>query len=163
MLIILMYETNSDYDVIATIAQHRSDVIKYPYHKAYIWGRTLGEDKVEMKVGAGAFTRISINSTNTTFKFYTKLAAKIYVFNIPLNVLDMEMSSNTLGKTLCYKIYLKLGNNVNKNENKKIELALNLTEGITTHREVEIYFTKNGLYFCMSQQLIRKQYQWQPC
>ena len=140
-------ESNSDYDVVASYAQRKSDVINYPYHKAYIWGRTLGVDKMQMKVGAGAFAGININSTNASFKFYSKLAAKVYVFNTPLNVLDMEMSGNTLGKTLFYKIYLKLGNSVDKNENRKIELALNLTEDATNiGRSRDIFYMRWPLF-----------------
>ena len=137
-------EYNSDFDVVATYAQRRSDVIDYPHHKAYIWGKTLGEDKMEMKVGVGAFAGISINSTYTSFKFYAKFVAKIYVFNTPLNVLDMEMLSNTVGKTLCYKIYLKQGNNV---ENRKVELTLNLTEVATNiRRSGDIFYQKWPLF-----------------
>ena len=124
-------EHNSDYDVAASYAQRRSDVINYPHHKAYIWGRTFGVDMMKMKVGAGAFAGISINTTNTSFKFYAKIVAKIYIFKIPLNVVDMEMSSNNVGKTLIYKIYLKQGNSVDVNETRKIELALNLTKVAT--------------------------------
>ena len=140
-------ERNSDYDVVASYAQRRNDVIDYPYHKAYIWGRTLGVDDMKLKVGAGAFAGISINSTNTSFKFYAKVVAKVCIFDIPLNVLDMETSINNVGKTLFYKIYLKQGNSVDRNENRKIELALNLTkDAINIDRSRDIFYMRWPLF-----------------
>ena len=134
-------------NVILSYAQRRNDVIDYPYHKAYIWGRTLGVDDMKLKVGAGAFAGISINSTNTSFKFYAKVVAKVCIFDIPLNVLDMETSINNVGKTLFYKIYLKQGNSVDRNENRKIELALNLTkDAINIDRSRDIFYMRWPLF-----------------
>ena len=124
-------ENNSDYDVVSSYSQRKSDVINYPFHKAYIYGKTFGVDKLNMKVGAGAFAGININSTSIGFKFYVKAVAKIYVFGLPLNVLDMEASGSTLGNTLVFKLYLKHGDSVDKNEIKKIELGPNLKKDTT--------------------------------
>ena len=136
-------ESNTDFDVVASYSNRRSDVIDYPYHKAYIWGKSFGKDKLNMKVGAGAFGGISINSTNVSFKFYTKLVAEVNVFGIPINVLDMEVSSNTLGKSLIYKLYLKQGNSVDKTENRKIDLALNFTKDTTNiARSRDIFYKR---------------------
>ena len=92
-------ENYSDYDVVASYSQRKSDVINYPLHKAYIYGKTFGVDKLNMKVGAGAFAGINLNSTSFGFKFFVKAVAKVYVFGLPFNVLDMEASGNTLGNT----------------------------------------------------------------
>ena len=118
-------ENNTCYDVVASYSQRKSDVINYPFHKAYIYCKTFGVDKLNMKVGAGAFAGININSTGIGIKFYAKAAAKVYVFGRRFNVLDMEASGSTSGNTLVYKFYLKQGNSVDKNEIKKIELEVN--------------------------------------
>ena len=39
---------DSDYDVVANYSQQRSDVITYPHHKAYIWGKTYGVAKLNL-------------------------------------------------------------------------------------------------------------------
>ena len=124
-------ENNSDYDVVSSYSQRKSDVINYPFHKAYIYGKTFGVDKLNMKVGAGAFAGININPTSIGFKFYVKTVAKIYVFGLPFNVLDMEASGSILGNTLAFKLYLKNGDIVDTNEIKKIELGLNLKKDTT--------------------------------
>ena len=69
----------SDYDVVASYSQRRSDVTNYPNHRAYIWGKTFGVDKLNMKVGVGAFAGIYINPTIVRFKFYAKAVAKVNV------------------------------------------------------------------------------------
>ena len=100
-----------------------------------------------MKVGAGAFGGISINSTNVSFKFYIKTVAKVNVFGIPLNVLDIEASSNTVGKSLIYKLYIKQGSSVDKIENRKIELALNLIKDtINIVRSRDIFYRSWSIY-----------------
>ena len=136
-------ENDSDYDVVASYSQRKSDVIDYPLHKAYIYCKTFGEDKLNMKVGAGAFAGININSTGIRFKFYVKAIAKVYVFGLPINVLDMEASGSTLGNTLVYKFYLKQGNSVDKNEIRRIELGVDLKKDTTDIAESrEIFYMR---------------------
>ena len=119
-------ENTSDYDVVASYYQRKSDVINYPYHKAYIWGRKFGEDNLNMEVGAGAFAGLNISWTNAGFKFFAKAVAKVNVFGTTIDVVDMEASSYTSEQTLTYKLYLKLGTTVEKNDNKIIKLSIDL-------------------------------------
>ena len=134
-------ENNSDYDVVASYSQRKSDVINYPSHKAYIYGKTFGVDKMEMKVGAGVFAGINVNITNAGFKFFAKAAAEVNVFGRTIDVVDMEASSYTQGSMLAYKLYLKLGTSVRLNENKKIELKVDLVKDTTNvARSIDIFY-----------------------
>ena len=134
-------ENDPDYDVIASYFQRKSDVINYPFHKAYIYGKTFGVDKLNMKVGAGAFAGININSTGIGFKFFVKAAAKVNVFGRTIDVVDIEASSYTLENTITYKVYLKLGTRVYLNENKNVELKVNLTTNVAS-RNREIFYMR---------------------
>ena len=133
-------ENYSCYDLVASYSQRRSDVINYPSHKAYIYAKTFGVDKMEMKVGAGAFAGINVNITNAGFKLFAKAAAKVSVFGRTIDVVDIEVSSYALQNILAYKLYLKLGTSVQLNENKKIELKVDLVKYTTNVvKSIEIF------------------------
>ena len=108
-------EYNSDYDVVASYSQRRYDVTTYPYHKAYIWGRTYGVDKLNLKVGAGAFigAYCQLNG-DKRFKAFAKAAAKVEVFGKNLNLAHLEYSDYTSNNYLYHKVYVKFGWNVAK-------------------------------------------------
>ena len=104
-------EYNSDYDVVASYSQRRDDVTTYPYHRAYIWGKTYGVDKLNLKVGAGAF----IGANCKRFKAFAKGAAKVEVFGRTFNLAHLEYSDYATNNYLYHKVYVKLGWNVAKN------------------------------------------------
>ena len=136
-------EDHPDFDVVDSHSQRKSDVINYPYHKAYIWGRTFGENNLNMKVGAGAFAGINISWANAGYKFLAKAVAKVNVFGTAFDVVNIEASSYTSGQTLTYKLYLKLGFYVYKNENEKIDLAINLIKYTTNiDKSRRVFYTK---------------------
>ena len=106
----------SGYDVVASYYQRRRDVINYPNHKAYIWGRTYGVDKLNLKIGAGAFIGAYCQSNaNKRLKVFAKGAAKVEVFGRTYNLAHLEYSDRTSGNYLYHKVYVKLGSNVLKN------------------------------------------------
>ena len=109
-------EYNSNYDVVASYFQRRNDVTTYPTHKAYIWGRTYGVDKLNLKVGAGTFigAYCQINA-NKRFKVFVKGAAKVEVFGRTFNLAHLEYSDHTSGNYLHHKVYVRLGSNVIRN------------------------------------------------
>ena len=73
-------ESNAEFDVVASYSQRKSDVDNYPNHQAFILGKTLGIDQLNLKIGAGVFGGFLINSTNVLYKFYIKVAAKVNAF-----------------------------------------------------------------------------------
>ena len=105
---------NSDYDVVASYSQRRSDVLTYPYHKAYIWGDTHGVDKLNLKVGVGGF----IGASCKRLKVFVKAAAKVQVFKRSYNLAHLEYSDHASGRALYHKVYVQLGSNVIKNTYK---------------------------------------------
>ena len=130
----------SDYDVVASYSQRRKDVIDYPSHRAYIWGKTFGEDKLRLKVGAGAFAGQHVSTTSIRLKFYSKVAANIEVFRIPIKVVDIETSGKyASGNTLDYRTYILQGNTVGVNDNKAEKLGSDLkkfTQSVSRSKQI---------------------------
>ena len=103
-------EWNSDYDVVASYSQRRDDVSSYPYHKAYIWGKKFGVDKLNLKVGVGAFIgAYCTSSTQKRLKAFAKGAAKVQVFGRTYNIAHLEYLDYTSGDYLYHRVYVKLG------------------------------------------------------
>ncbi|CAI8013732.1 hypothetical protein GBAR_LOCUS8664 [Geodia barretti] len=48
-------ESNSVYDLIASLNTRQTDKKTYPLHKAYIWGKKFGTSKANLQVAAGGF------------------------------------------------------------------------------------------------------------
>ena len=48
-------QSNSVYNLVASLKSRQSDVKTFPYHKAYIWGKKLGIKKANLQVAAGGF------------------------------------------------------------------------------------------------------------
>ena len=96
--------------------QCRSDAIYYPNHKAYICGKTYGVDKLNLKIGAGAFIGAYCQpNANKQFKVFAKRTAKVEVFGRTFNLAHLEYLDHTSGNYLYHKVYVKLGSNVLKN------------------------------------------------
>ena len=55
---------NSDYNCVASQSSRASDVSTYQKHKAYIFGKKIGNNDINMKVGAGVFMGISNDCNN---------------------------------------------------------------------------------------------------
>ena len=105
----------SDYDLVASYSQRRHDVTTYPNHKAYIWGKTYGIDKLNLKVGAGAFIGAYCKpNADKRFKAFVKGAAKVEVFGRTFNLAHLEYSDYTSNNHLYHRVYVKLGSYVVK-------------------------------------------------
>ena len=130
----------SDYDVVASYSQRRSDVINYPSHRAYIWGKTLGVDKLRLKIGAGAFAGQHVSSTSIRLKFYSKVAANIEVFGSTIKVVDIETSGKYVsGNTLDYRTYILQGYSVGVNDIKAEKIGSDLkkfTQSISRSKQI---------------------------
>ena len=115
----------SGYDVVASYSQRRYDVTTYPYHRAYIWGKTYGVDKLNLKVGVGAFIgAYCATNANKRFKVFAKGAAKVEVFGRTFDLAHLEYSDHTSGNNYLYhKVYVKLGWKVIKNTYKRYYIS----------------------------------------
>ena len=54
-------ENNSDYDVVADYSSRKSDVLTYPLHKAYLYGKKIGISKLYAQFAAGVFVGAADN------------------------------------------------------------------------------------------------------
>ena len=155
-------EYNSDYDVVASYSQRRGDVLTYPYHKAYIWGKTYGVDKLNVKVGAGGFVGVGgfngaggvpifyylINANKRT-KVFAKAVAKLQVFWRSFSLVNLEYSDRTSGDNALYKnVFVKLGSNVIKNIYKSytINSCKNNNENLWNSGEYTVFHLKFNIW-----------------
>ena len=113
-------ESSSDYNLISSYSNRRSDVTNYPNHRAYIWSDTFGVTKLDMTVAVGAFSGMAVNSRGASFKLYDNAAATAYVFGRTYTVADLLISRYTSGTSLYHRFYVKRGGSVYRNSNLKI-------------------------------------------
>ena len=114
-------EYNSDYNMVASYYDRRSDVSNYPSHKAYIWRKNLGTGDINMRVGVGAFSGMTVNSQSMSYKQFAKAAASAYVYGSTYSIATLQTSMSTSG----YHLYVKLGNGVRINTNLRINVNVN--------------------------------------
>ena len=140
-------QSYSGYDVVASLHERRNDVTMYPHHRAYIWGKTFGGSKLNLKIGAGAFAGLYVSSTTVRGKIYSKVAAKVNVFGISINVVDIQSNNYISNGIQISKIYVKQGNSVHKNDNKQIKLDSNPTRNTIPLSNSRKIFHKNWPIF----------------
>ena len=115
--------SNPHYNLVASYSQRRRDVLTYPAHKAYIWGREHGVSKLKYKVGVGAFVGAYCSNITKRFKIFAKAVTKAHVFGKDYPIGHLEYADYTAGSYLYHKVYLKLGSNVLININKRYDLS----------------------------------------
>ena len=115
--------SDSLYDSVASRSHRRRDVVNYPTHKAYIWGREHGVSKLKYKVGVGAFVGAYCGGTTNRFKNFAKAVTKAHVFGKVYNIGHLEYADYTSGNYLYHKVYLKLRSNVIININNRYDLS----------------------------------------
>ena len=101
-------ESNSNYDTVASYSERRNDVRDYPSHLAYIWGKSLGTSKMEMKIGAGAFAGSYWTDSNKRLKFFSKFKIKGDVLGRKFDLVDIEFAYRTSNSTLFIRKYRKI-------------------------------------------------------
>ena len=112
-------EYDSDYDIIRGYSSRRSDVNKYPNHKAYIWGHTIGVNILSMTIAAGAFSGMAVNSASASLRLYSNAAATANVFGQRYTVADLLISRYTSGTSLYHNFYVNRGGSTYRNSNSK--------------------------------------------
>ena len=104
-------ESNPDYDIVASQASRAADVQNYPNHKAYIWGKTLGNDDANVKIGAGVFA--GYHPTCPNLKAFGKAIAQANLLNKwSWNILHAEALLEKTDSQLRMKLYFKQLDNV---------------------------------------------------
>ena len=103
-------ESNSNYDVVASQRSRAADVRNYANHRAYIWGKTIGISKANIKIGAGLF--IGRHPTCPNFKIFGKAVAKATILRWSWNILHAEALVEKTDSHVRIKLYFKLRSNV---------------------------------------------------
>ena len=104
-------KSNPDYDIVASQASRAADVRNYPNHRAYIWGKTLGVDKANIKLGAGFF--LGYHPTCPNLKVFGKAIAQANLLNKwSWNILHAEALLEKTDSQLRMKLYFKQLDNV---------------------------------------------------
>ena len=103
--------SSSDYDCVASQSSRASDVNTYQRHKAYIYGKTFGNNEVNLNIGAGVFLGISDDCNN--LKGFARACAAVNVFDFTADLAEIEFSvvkskSIIEGKVCAYIIGLTL-------------------------------------------------------
>jgi len=140
-------EYNSDYNVVASYSQRRSDVRNHPYHKAYIWGKTFGISKLNLKMGAGVFAGAYWSGSTKRLKLYAKAAARAHVLGRTYTIADLEYADYTSGYTLYHKVYLKLGSSVRTNVNYQYDLSCrNWRRNLWSSRDYTVFTYRYSIW-----------------
>ena len=103
-------ESNSNYDVVASQRSRAADVRNYANHRAYIWGKTIGISKANIKVGAGLF--MGHHPTCPNFKIFGKAIAKATILRWSWNIMHAEVLVEKTDSQVRRKLYFKLRSNV---------------------------------------------------
>ena len=100
--------SNSDYNVVASQASRAADVRNYPNHKAYIWAKTLGISKANLKLGAGYF----LGDRCPNLKAFGKAIARANLLHWSWNLLHAETLLENSNGRVRTKLYFKVLSNV---------------------------------------------------
>ena len=103
-------ESNSDYNVVASQGSRAADVRRYTNHRAYIWGKTIGISKANIKIGAGYFA--GKHPTCPNFKLFGKAIVKATILSWSWDLLHAEALAEKTGSRVRGKLYFKLRSNV---------------------------------------------------
>ena len=101
--------SNSDYDCVASQSSRASDVKTYQRHKAYIYGKTFGNDEVNLNIGAGVFLGISSDCNN--MKGFARACATVNVFDYSRDLAAVEFSVVKSGSSIRGKAYAQIVGN----------------------------------------------------
>ena len=95
-------ENNSVYNLVASRSSRTADERRYPYHKAYIWGKKIGVSKANVQIAAGGFIGVS---SQRYYKVYGRAKAVGHAFGKSKTAVDVVVhreKSNTIDTTRLY-------------------------------------------------------------
>ena len=111
----------SDYNCVASQSSRASDVSTYQKHKAYIFGKKIGDDDINMKVGAGVFMGIS-NDCNS-MKGFARACAEANVFSNSRDLAEVEFKVEKLEATISGRAYAQIGGNTLLNYRHSVDVT----------------------------------------
>ena len=101
--------SSSDYDCVASQSSRASDVNTYQRHRAYIYGKTFGNDEINLNIGAGVFLGISDDCNN--MKGFARACAAVNVFDYTADLAEIEFSVVKSESIIEGKAYAQIAGN----------------------------------------------------
>lgn len=114
-------EANSDYDVVAKLSSRRSDVLTYPLHKAYLYSKKIGIEKLYAQFAAGVF--VGAAQSGQKYKIFAKALVQGHAFGRTATALHVEFLRRRNYTSVYQKIYAKVIGKVLKDEAGYVPLA----------------------------------------
>ena len=111
--------SSSDYNLVASLSSRQQDVTTHPRHRAYIWGKTLGISKANLKAAAGVFFGRSDDCDN--IKGYAKAYAECKVLSRKRTLADVEILLQKRPYSINGRLYAQIGGNTLVNMNLNID------------------------------------------
>ena len=102
--------SDSNYNLIESLAQRRSDMKTYPLNRGYLWAKKIGSPKVYANVVAGGFGGMGYAG----IKLYARAKLSLYAWSSSYTGLDVLFSytqtfpDNESDSTLTYRHYIKI-------------------------------------------------------
>ena len=140
--------SNTEYNLVASQLSRQSDVNTYPNHEAYIYGKTLGMDEVNLKAAAGTFMGYSSNLEN--IKGYGKMYAECNVLDIQRTLANIEVLFQKNGVNIQGKVYVEIGGNVLENQEGQLTTCYNYERNLYENRYRLLTFTHSVFVYVTS-------------
>ena len=117
-------ENKNEYNLVLDYETRNKDVSTYPSHKAYLWGKSLGNSKINMAASFGAFAGVAAGSAEAPggFKLFAKGIVRGQAFGRSKTAFEaLARSENEPGSgNIKNKLYLSIVGIVLLNLEKEI-------------------------------------------
>ena len=133
-------ESNSDYDLVASLAERRRDVQLYQNRRAYIWGKKFGVKDINAQVAGGAFVGVS-NAGD--YKLFGRGIARLQCYNRDRTILDFLVLRQKDSSSTQSKLYgVVLGRTLlNEQYTQDSRICENIPKELTSRKYTVFDFT----------------------
>ena len=101
--------SSSNYNLVASLSSRQSDVNNYTRHTAYLYGKTFGISKANLKVAAGLFFGLTEDCED--MKGRANFYAEGNVLSRKKTLADIDVSLEKSGTVLQGRMYAEIGDN----------------------------------------------------
>ena len=111
--------SSSEYNLVASLSSRQQDVNTHPTHRAYLWGKTLGISKANLKAAAGVFFGRSDDCDS--IKGYAKAYAEANLLSRKRTLVDIDILLQKRPYSINGRLYAQIGGNTLLNRNLNID------------------------------------------
>ena len=138
--------SNRDYDCVASQSSRASDVNTYQRHRAYIYGKTFGNDEVNLNIGAGVF--LGISSDCNEMKGFARACATVNLFDYTRDLAEVEFSVVKSGSNIEAKAYAQIAGSTLLNYDASVDATYCLTYDRTlTQKSIKLFSFSYSIIF----------------